>query len=49
LIVETIRQSMLKPALRTGYSAILARVAGTLVKGFCAIAMTIISLSNIYS
>ena len=49
LIVEIVRQSMLKPALRAGFSAILARVAGTLVKGFCAIAMTIISLFNIYS
>ncbi len=49
LIVEIIRQSMLKPALRAGYRAILGRVAGTLVKGFCAITMTIISLSNIYS
>lgn len=49
LIVEIIRQSMLKPALRAGYKAILGRVAVTLVKGFCAIIMTIISLSNIYS
>jgi len=49
LIVEIIRQSMLKPALRESYKAILGRVAGTIVKGFCAITMTIISLSNIYS
>ena len=49
LIVEIIRQSMLKPALRAGYRAILGRAAGTIVKGFCAIIMTIISLSNIYS
>jgi uncharacterized protein YqgC (DUF456 family) len=49
LIVEIIRQSMLKPALRAGYRAILGRAAGTFVKGFCAIIMTIISLSNIYS
>jgi len=49
LIVEIIRQSMLKPALRAGYRGILGRAAGTLVKGFCAITMTIISLSNIYS
>jgi hypothetical protein len=49
LIVEIIRQSMLKPAFRDGHRAILGRIAGTLVKGLCAIIMTIISLSNIYS
>ena len=49
LIVVIIRQSMLKPALRADYRAILGGVAGTLIKGFCTITMTIISLSNIYS
>jgi len=49
LIVELIRQSRLKPVLRAGYGAIMGRIAGTIVKGFCAIIMIIISLSNIYS
>lgn len=49
LIIELIRQSGLKPALRTGYGAILGRVAGTLVKGFCALVMITITMSNIYS
>jgi uncharacterized protein YqgC (DUF456 family) len=49
LIVELIRQSKLKPARREGYGAILGRVAGTLVKGFCALAMIIITMTNIYS
>ena len=49
LSVEMIRQSKLKPALRAGYGAIMGRIAGILVKGFCALIMIIISLSNIYS
>jgi uncharacterized protein YqgC (DUF456 family) len=49
LIIELIRQSGLKPALRTEYRAILGRVAGTLVKGFCALVMIAITMSNIYS
>ena len=47
--IELVHQSRLKPALRTGYGAILGRVAGTLIKGFCALAMIIITMSNIYS
>jgi uncharacterized protein YqgC (DUF456 family) len=39
----------LKPALRAGYGAILGRVAGTLIKGFCALVMIVITMSNIYS
>ena len=49
LVVELIRQAKLKPASRTSYGAILGRVAGTLVKGFCAIVMIVLSLTNIYS
>jgi uncharacterized protein len=49
LAIELIQQSRLKPALRTGCRAILGRVAGTLIKGFCALVMIIITMSNIYS
>ncbi len=49
LIVELIRQSGLKPALRASYSTIMERVAGTLVKGFCALLMVAITMMNIYS
>ncbi|MGA3207514.1 MAG: DUF456 domain-containing protein [Syntrophales bacterium] len=49
LAIELIHQSKLKPALRAGYAAILGRVAGTLVKGFCALVMIVIAMSNIYS
>lgn len=49
LMFELLHQSKLKPALRSGYSALLGRVAGTLAKGFFALVMIIITLSNIYS
>ncbi|OIP87284.1 MAG: hypothetical protein AUK24_09705 [Syntrophaceae bacterium CG2_30_49_12] len=49
LTVELIRQYSLKPAFRTGYRAILGRSAGILLKGFSALAMTVITLSNVYS
>ena len=49
LIFELLHQSKLKPALRAGYSALLGRVAGTLAKGFFALVMIIITMSNIYS
>lgn len=49
LAIELVHQSKLKPALRTGYDAILGRVAGTLIKGFCALVMIVITMSNIYS
>lgn len=48
-MIELIRQSQLKPALRTGYGTILVMFAGMLVKGFFALVMTIITLTNIYS
>lgn len=49
LAIELVQQSKLRPALRTGYGAIFGRVAGTLIKGFCALVMIVITLSNIYS
>ncbi|MBN1227631.1 MAG: DUF456 domain-containing protein, partial [Deltaproteobacteria bacterium] len=49
LIFELFHQSKLKPALRAGYRAMLGGVAGILAKGFCALVMIIITLSNIYS
>ena len=49
LIVELIRQAKLKPAFRADYGIILKRVTGTLVKGFCALIMIVLSLTNIYS
>jgi uncharacterized protein YqgC (DUF456 family) len=49
LIFELLHQSKLKPALRAGNGAFLGRVAGTLAKGFFALVMIIITMSNIYS
>jgi hypothetical protein len=49
LMFELLHQSKLKPALRSGYSALLGRVTGTLAKGFFALVMIIITMSNIYS
>ncbi|MDI6775878.1 MAG: DUF456 domain-containing protein [Syntrophales bacterium] len=49
LTVELIRQHRLKPAFRTGYRAIMGRSAGILLKGFSALVMTVITLSNVYS
>jgi uncharacterized protein YqgC (DUF456 family) len=49
LAIELIHQAKLKPALREGYGAIMGRVAGTLIKGFCALVMIVITMSNIYS
>jgi uncharacterized protein YqgC (DUF456 family) len=49
LMFELLHQSRLKPALRSGYGALLWRVAGTLAKGSCALVMIIITMSNIYS
>jgi hypothetical protein len=49
LIFELLHQSRLKPALRAGYGAWLGIVAGRLAKGFCALAMIIITMLNIYS
>lgn len=49
LIAEMIRQANLKSALRADYGTIMKRITGTLVKGFCALIMIVLSLSNIYS
>ena len=49
LAIELIHQAKLKPALRAGYGAIMGRVAGTLIKGFCALVMIVITMTNIYS
>jgi uncharacterized protein YqgC (DUF456 family) len=49
LAIELVQQSKLKPALRAGHGAILGRIAGTLIKGFCALVMIVITMSNIYS
>lgn len=49
LLMELIRQGRLKPAFRASYGAVLGRVAGTLTKGFLAIVMIVITLTNIYS
>jgi uncharacterized protein len=49
LLVELIRQGHLKPAFRAGFRAMSARVAGTLAKGFLALVMVVITLTNIYS
>jgi len=49
LAVELIRQYGLKPAFRTGYRAMLGRITGILIRGFSALAMTVIALSNVYS
>ena len=49
MIVELIRQAQLKQALRTGYGLILVMFTGMIVKGFFALMMAIITLTNIYS
>jgi uncharacterized protein YqgC (DUF456 family) len=49
LIVELIRQNRLKPAFRAAWGTVLGRFAGICAKGLFAIAMIIITLSNIYS
>lgn len=49
LMFELLHQSRLRPALRSSHGALLGRVAGTLAKGFCALVMITITMSNIYS
>lgn len=49
LFIELIRQGHLKPAFRAGYGAVIGRIAGTLTKGFLAVVMIVITLTNIYS
>ena len=46
---ELAAQGRLKPAARASYGALLGRVAGLMVKGFCAVAMIAIALMQIYS
>jgi uncharacterized protein len=48
-ITEMMRQSKLKPAFRSSTGAIIATVTGIVAKGFFAVAMTVITLLNIYS
>jgi uncharacterized protein YqgC (DUF456 family) len=48
-IMEMLRQSRLKPAFRAPSRAILATAAGTFTKGSFAVAMSVVTLSNIYS
>jgi hypothetical protein len=48
-IMELTRQSRLKPALRASARDLLAAASGTFAKGFFAVAMTLVTLSNIYS
>jgi uncharacterized protein len=48
-MIELIRQNQLKQAFRTGYGTILVMFTGMLVKGFFALVMAIITLTNIYS
>ncbi len=48
-IVEMIRQKNLKSPMRASYGDLLGRSAGIMVKGCCALIMTILVLSAIYS
>jgi len=49
LILELIRQGRLKPAFRASSGAIITTAAAIFTKGSFAVAMTIVTLSNIYS
>jgi uncharacterized protein len=49
VLMEIIHLRQLKPALRDGYGVIIGRFTGMFVKGFCALVMIIIALTNIYS
>ncbi|HLA04967.1 MAG TPA: DUF456 domain-containing protein [Syntrophales bacterium] len=49
LILELIRQGRLKPAFRASSVAIITTAAAIFIKGSFAVAMTIVTLSNIYS
>jgi uncharacterized protein len=49
LIAEFIRQSELQTPFKASNSAIFAMLGGKMVKGFIALAMIAVSLSNIYS
>ena len=49
LILELIRQGRLKPAFRASPGAIITTAAVIFTKGSFAVAMTVVTLSNIYS
>jgi uncharacterized protein len=49
LIEEFIRQSRLQTPFKASYSSIFAMVGGKIAKGFIALIMIAVSLSNIYS
>lgn len=49
LVAEWMEERRLKPAFRASYGALLGRIAVILSKGMCAIVMTVIAMSNIYS
>ena len=49
LILELIRQGRLKPAFRASSGAIITTAAAIFTKGSFAVAMTVVTLSNIYS
>ena len=46
---ELIRQSKMKPAHRASVRTLLSSAAGVFAKGSCAVAMTVVTLLNIYS
>jgi uncharacterized protein len=46
---ELIRQSKLKPAHRASLRTMVTSAAGIFAKGSCAVAMTVVTLLNIYS
>ncbi len=48
-LLELYRQKRIKPALRISSGAVLSSALGVFTKGTLAIAMTIVTLSNIYS
>lgn len=48
-MMELIRQSKLKPAHRASARTMLTSAAGVFAKGSCALAMTVVTLLNIYS
>ena len=49
LILELIRQGRIKPAFRASLGAIITTAAAIFTKGSFAVAMTVVTLSNIYS
>jgi uncharacterized protein YqgC (DUF456 family) len=49
LIAELMEERKLKPAFRASYGALSGRIAGVMSKGLCAIVMTVIAMSKIYS